>query len=112
MCAIKINFIILELKRIPLWTSASASSEGPQCDDQQKMAWCTTGTIVEGAYINDTQLWEATPAGSVSAGNCVTLSLNQNETSVQLLLAACTESNSYMCQVLKSHIEKLGFLIS
>jgi hypothetical protein len=104
----KTNSIILELKRIPLWTSAS--SEGPQCDDQQKMAWCTTGTIVEGAYINDTQLWEATPAGSVSAGNCLTLSLNQNETSVQLLLAACTESNSYMCQVLKFRNEKLGYI--
>jgi hypothetical protein len=107
----KTNSNVLELKRIPLWTSAS--SEGPQCDEQQKMAWCTTGTIVEGrAYINDTQLWEATPAGSVSAGNCVTLSLNQNETSVQLSLAAGTESNSYMCQVLKFRNEKLGYLIS
>lgn len=82
-----------------LWTSAS--SDGQYCALERTFAWCTTGNIVNETYINDTQLWASKPDGSESAGNCVTLSLNKDETSAQLSLAACTESKKYMCQVLK-----------
>ena len=84
------------------WTSAS--SEGQYCALERTYAWCTTGTIVQGSYINDTQLWAATPDGNASLGNCVALSLNNSKKSAQLSLAACTEAKSYMCQVLKNNM--------
>jgi hypothetical protein len=92
---------ISELERMAFWTSAS--SEGNNCALERTYAWCTTSAIVEEILINDTQLWDAKgdPKGNNSAGNCVTLSLNTNETTNQLSLAACTDAKSYMCQVLK-----------
>jgi hypothetical protein len=88
-----------EIQRMPLWTAAS--SEGQYCALDRTFAWCTTGTIVEMLFINDIKLWDATPKGSASDGNCVTMSLTTNESSAQLSLAACSDSKSYMCQVLK-----------
>jgi hypothetical protein len=79
------------------WTSAS--SEGQYCALERTLAWCTTGTVVEEILINNTQLWTSPPDGNETAGNCVAMSLNKNETIAQLSLAACTESKSYMCQV-------------
>jgi hypothetical protein len=84
----------------------SASSEGQYCALERTYAWCSTGAIVEGSYINDTQLWAVKPDGSESAGNCVALGLNNNKTSAQLSLAACTDTKSYMCQVFIYNMNK------
>jgi hypothetical protein len=97
--ALKTNNVAELDTRMSFWTSAS--SEGHYCALERTYAWCTTGTIVDGSYINDTQIWAAMPDGSASAGNCVALGLNNNKTSAQLSLAACTDTKSYMCQVLK-----------
>jgi hypothetical protein len=99
ICDVKTNYNIPELQRIPLWTAAS--SEGQYCALDRTFAWCTSGTILEEIFINDTQLWDSTPKGSASDGNCVAMSLKTDESSVQLSLAACSDSKSYMCQVLK-----------
>jgi hypothetical protein len=79
------------------WTSAS--SEGQYCSLNRKFSWCTTGTIVDEKYINDTQIWSAAPNGSEAAGNCVTLGLNADKTSAQLSLAACADSKPFICLV-------------
>jgi hypothetical protein len=88
---------ISDFQQMSFWTSAS--SEGQNCALERKLAWCTTGTIIEEILINDAQLWTTPPYGNESAGNCVAMSLTNNETITQLSLAACTESKSYMCQV-------------
>jgi hypothetical protein len=88
---------VLEHMPMPLWTSAS--SEGKYCALDRTFAWCTTSKIVEEMFVNDTLLWDGIPQGSDTDGNCITLKLNQNKSSAQLSLAACTDSKSYMCQV-------------
>jgi hypothetical protein len=88
-----------ELLGIPLWTSAS--SEGQYCALDRTFAWCTTGTVVEQIFLNDTILWDSTPKGSALEGNCVAMSLKTDESSAQLSLATCSDSKSYMCQVFK-----------
>jgi hypothetical protein len=88
---------ISEFHGMSFWTSAS--SEGQYCALERKLAWCTTGTIIEENKINDARIWTTPPYGNESAGNCVAMSLTNNESSAQLSLAACTESKSYMCQV-------------
>jgi hypothetical protein len=94
---------------MPLWTAAS--SEGQFCGLERTFAWCTTGTIVKEIFINDTQLWDSTPKGSASEGNCVAMSLKTDESSAQLSLAACSDSKSFMCQVLKIRFLKSAVLI-
>lgn len=89
--------IILEVMGRSLWTSAS--SEGPQCTEQRKFAWCTTGNIIEERYVNDAGIWGEKPISNTSAGSCVSMSLTQNESNAQLSLAACNDTKSYLCQV-------------
>jgi hypothetical protein len=96
---VKINYNVPDLQRMPLWTAAS--SEGQYCALDRTFAWCTSGNIVKEIFINDTQLWDSTPKGSASEGNCVAMSLKTDESSAQLSLAACSDSKSYMCQVFK-----------
>lgn len=79
------------------WTAAS--SEGQFCNLKRTFSWCTTGTIIDEAYVNDANIWVEKPTGNESAGNCIALGLSANDISPQLSLAECTESNSFMCQV-------------
>jgi hypothetical protein len=98
--------IILETMGRSLWTSAS--SEGPQCTEQRKFAWCTSGNIMEEKYVNDAGIWGEKPIGNTSVGSCVSMTLNQNESNAQLSLAACTDSKSFLCQVCKFTKKKIS----
>jgi len=52
--AVKTNNISELNRRMSYWTSAS--SEGQHCALERTYAWCTTGAIFEGSFINDMEL--------------------------------------------------------
>ena len=91
-------FICKDTTMASIWTSGS--SEGASCDIDRNFIWCSTGTLIKEADVNNADNWiYSIPDGNASDEKCLVLNYDAPNNKTALQRSKCQGNMTFLCKV-------------